>query len=282
MPAETKDMEVPGYKTIIPNAIYGKDIKSDKKYLEVFPLTHIMSVARYTIPSEKDILSLIRSDAKSEFSGLSEFYKNENFARINLQSALKESLSSKERNSIIEGEKKTIACLKKHYSQDLQPGKAYIGIVHGNAPSLFLDIEKYDCGPMSYMLSQFSKKTKEDILEKIIAKSLEKECALNIRLDNKNSLPDKSEIDLLLSKGVKDCDAFRLIGEYNYNEAIGQINFLYSALNSPEKVEKIRDVSEKILKIKAISTIIGFATFNSKKETMREMIDFFKKTQPKT
>jgi len=275
MPAKTENLKFQGYETIVPNSIYGKELKSDENPMGIIPLAHIMSMTKYSVPSEDEIIDLIRSDAKTNFSRLGEHLAKEVSAEINLREILEECISPKEMGNIINGEEKTISHLKSHYSQDFQQGKTYISVVHGIIPSMFLNLEKYRKNEMVSMLfSQFKENEKYQVMEKLMEKNMKKECILEIRLDN-NSLPDKKEMKYLLDREVRDCNLFKIKGRYEYDKAAGQIHFLYDSLKSSEKIGKITDISGKFLKEKAAETVSTFAMCVAKAKEIEKIGDYF-------
>lgn len=241
------NIEIPTYRIFVPNSTFAKEAKPFRHpiFKTDVPATQIMQITRYSIPTENEVIDLIQTVAR-DFNSFSTTEKySEERGEIPISEFMR-MLPEDERDRIAKGEKDALFHLREHYSQGTyQSGQTYIQITNGVVPNEILDsaIGFFDeKGATAYKC--------------LIDKMRIKNWNLRMRLKGKDVLPNKLEMEYLLDRGVRNCDVFRINGNYgDYQNAAEQIRLLYNVLNSPQEVRKIEDGSEMFLKTRAANTI---------------------------
>ncbi len=248
----TNTIEIPTYEALIPNSTYGRKTEPVRNPVseEMAPATQILQLSRYVIPCEDEIINLIQSAAR-DFTTRSTAWENQTSQEeIPLTEFIK-MIPLDEVKRISEGSKDALSHLRSHCTKGTyQTGRTYLQFNNGVIPNEVLD-------PLKEIIRENGAIHYREIVSRIGIN----EWYLSVRLNNKDGFPNKLELEYLLDRGVRDCDVFRVNGDYgNYQTAANQLRSLYDILNSPTNIRKITDYSDYFLKSKAATTIKEVAT----------------------
>ena len=236
----SNSIQIPTYKTLIPNSTYSRRAGSIcfQTIEDEIQATKILQLVRYTAPSEDEVVNLIQSVARNGHTSSSP-------EKLQLEEFLK-MLPLDKIEGIQYGLKETLTHLKGHCPKgDYQIGKTYLQVDNGTIPNQILE-----------HASDVIKEKGEMAYRGVVAHLGIEQWDIRIRLDGKDSLPKSLELEYLLDRGVKDCDVFKIKGDYgNYQNAVNQIRLLSNVLNSPADVRKIADKSDMFLISKAAITL---------------------------
>lgn len=239
-----KSIQIPGYKVLIPNSTWSKKTEPITRpgTEEKFPATRIMNLMRYTIPTEDKVIDLIQQAAR-DFNSNPDKYNIS--GEVSLLEYMKR-LPSCEIERIAEGAENSIEHLKEHYpDKNYQSGRVYLQVSNGDMADEVLK-----------KAEGLIKKVGSTIYPYLIIRAGVNDWYLTIRLNEKETLPDRLEMDYLIDRGVKNCDVFRIMGNYgDYQNAANQVRLLYNSLFSSDIVRKINDQSDHFLRSKAALTI---------------------------
>ena len=232
------EIELPTYRAIVPNEVFGRRAKPLKRPLVggKAKATQIATISKSRIPEREEAIDLVRRSAKGidlvalgKSKPTEEEIKETYFLRL---------LPVPEIKGIAEGDKEIIEHLKKHYKDGkLQNGRDYILFANGIVPDEFLDsvperLRKEGVGVYNYLIDKAGRE----------------EWYLKIRLLENGAFPDILELDYLLDRGVKDSDVFSVAGNFgDYQNVTNQIRLLYRALNSLEFMSQVKDTSFQVL-----------------------------------
>ena len=222
------DIELPTYKVILPNEVFGKRAKPlNHPATGELPATLVTKLTKFKTPTQDEVIELIKTVAR----------KGGSFSEILPPSLIKR---------IAKGDEEALQHLKSHYpDSNLIPGKVYVETRNGIVPNMVLDSAR-----------DLFKEVGSKIYERAIEKTGAQEWNLRIKLQNNGAFPDSLELEYLLSRGVKDSDVFSAQGDFNEYETIAnQIRLLYKALYSPEIITQMKDSSYQFLEQRAASTI---------------------------
>ncbi|MBI2448794.1 hypothetical protein HYV49_00680 [Candidatus Pacearchaeota archaeon] len=219
------NVQIPTYDVLIPNSTYGKKIGSCDHF--VGPSTQITQLGRYTAPAEEDVIKSFQRIAQNR--NLSKLEKS-------LSKHIK-MIPSGELKKIAEGDKDSIDHLRAHYPSGYQSGRTYIITSNGIVPDEILE-----------KLKAHIKKNGEMAYSSLIDKIGAKEWYFRMRLNDGNALPARNEIDFLLARGVTASDVIVVEGDYEYKDVINHVRLLYDALDSPKKIDAVKDGSDNLLK----------------------------------
>lgn len=253
-------IEIPNYRVLIPNCTFGKkgEMVPHPLFEKYSPTTEIIQLTKYSIATKEEVIDLVQKSMRNFNPEVS----NEEYSRKNRSipfSMFIKELPPEEIKKIAEGDKKAMSHLDSHYSNGIyQPGKTYIQIMSGRIMDEVLD------------------SLNEDILKRgdvayagIINSLGTNETYIRLRLDEKDALPDKLEIEYLLDRGVKDCDVFGMNGKFKeYQDFANQMRMIWNVLSSPEKIRMIRDDSKLSLETEAVDVIKGTARCFLEKKMM--------------
>jgi len=251
-----KPIELPGYKSIVPNEVYGKSVASFKHPNPIIGKTraaYLIRLVRYKTPSNEDIIEFIRKSGKEigqsplplSLEELSDPSDNGHDT-----SSLLRQLPPNELNEIAKGNPKSIKHLKDHIPKDnTRPGIEYVEIAYGYFPPELLvtsnELMERE-GIESYRKRVDSMRTKGWILR--------------MKLAENGSLPCLSELEYLVQRGVRDSDVLLATGEYgDYEIVADQVKLIHAALCYPETIHQLMDSSHVILKRKAAFIITGLS-----------------------
>ena len=231
------NIKLPGYRSIIPNEVFGRKASPlEDEVGKEFPATRLARITRFKIPNQDEVSNFIISNAKAiSHASHEEYPETSSFIARCLRSFP---------NSIIEDIAKKKEEVLEHlmaHSLDckLLSGRYYIEAASGIVPNQSLnDTELLEKGSEFY--------------EKAIEKD-PRRGVLRFRLQENGALPEISELEYLLDRGVRDSDVFFTGGKAfeDYQTVIDQTKLLYKALRSPEIINQIKDSSHIILEYHA-------------------------------
>jgi hypothetical protein len=240
----TKNIKIQGYRELIPNSTFGKKTKMEIPMFGEVPATFVTQIVRYQICSPKQVVETIQR-AAVEYQIMSEEEKKREVAGVVPVATFIGNLPEDEIKRIIRGNSDSLEHLRSHYeSQRLESGKYYLAVVNGTVPDEILRVRKDEL-------------VKEGFVgyEKLLENGRSNHWFLTVKLPQSQELPEKSEVDYLLERGVRDSFVFRVEGNENYQEFAEYFRTLYDALAKDNNLGKIEDNSDVFLKSRAALTI---------------------------
>jgi|SRR3989344_2059199 len=250
------DINLPPYKTILPNEVFGRKAEPlvDIMVGEV-PTTLVARLTRFKIPTEDEIIDLIVKYAReTDIHSLGNEGSEDDLAKTHFMRLL----PVPEIIDIAKKDKDSLQHLRRHYSKsDLWSGRSYIGVLSGTVPNRVLDAAKE-------LLEKDS-----EVYEKAIRQAGACEWNLTVRLEENGALPNSLELEYLLNRGVRESDVFSAHGDFkNYQTVANQVRLIYGALNSPKIITGITDRSYQFLEESAEKTIKETAQCIASKDVM--------------
>ncbi len=241
------NIELPTYRTILPNCVYGK--KAEPLYHRNggrVSATEVAKLSRYKIPLRDRVIDFIRTSAENIepcFLGKGEPLRTDSETVSFLKFLPKQYVKD-----LIKGDKNILEHLKVHYPKsNLQEARHYIEVFNGVVPNEFLD-----------EVRKLRDRERSIAYERAIERVGVGEWNLKVRLLENSSFPDRLELEYLLNKGVRDCDIFSVCGDCeDYKDVANKLRLLYNILNSPELISQIEDSSCQFLEQRADSTVRG-------------------------
>ncbi len=226
-------IKVPGYKSIIPNTVFGKDDGSS---------TEILHLVRYRVPTRGEVVEGVVKKFRSGF-------REESIPR----------LSEKLEKGVIDGIRKVTErdssqirllgdCF---YQGTLSPGKSYIQAITGTIPNPFLESEKE-------ILDKTGAPAYQSLLEGLKQIGLEP-LSLTIGYEKQGLLP-KTKIDRLLNNGIlrsKELILREYSGDHNDIETL--VDLLYQVFDSPKKISSLENVFNDALDGRIIRMVDSWA-----------------------
>jgi len=225
----SNDIKILGYRALIPNSTYGKKAKRLINQLarKETPSTEIIQLFKFTYPRVEDIIRAIQKE----------------ICDCNLRYHPED--AGKEVAGIIMDDKKVTLEDMMDYVKQFVPtpyryGETYLEVINGTLTNEILECNKEEIkvkGNVAYgrLLHHTTK------LNHLL---------ISIRLNEWYSLPDRSEIESNLKRGVGCCDLFFINGSLDEN-TVNKIRLVYSAINPSEKIKKIENVSSRMLSLYA-------------------------------
>ena len=241
----TKTIKIPGYRTIIPNSTWGREVEP----VNGIPVIQVMCIERYRVPTKAQVIKFIQEYAKNMLH-LS-FPKDDTEEIISIAEFLCQ-LPNGEISRIAEGKKDTLCFLGKHYPQtSYQPGRTYLEASNGI-------LSTYIIGEVNKR--EPTKKRKELVYNTLVNRKGKNRWNLRIRLNKRDTLPQMSDIEALLSGKKCDPSVLRLDNEnIEYQDIRNQARMLYDLLSSQEKISKISDNSDLTIRRLAATTVMNGA-----------------------
>jgi len=256
------NIELPTYKTIVPNEVFGKKAKALKSPMGEVPATQVARLTRFKIPVFDEVIDFIITSAKgigNYSSGRDEKPSDDDSKLIHFLKLIPPS----EVKDIAMRDKDSLEHLKRHYPQSvLQIGRDYLQVSNGTLPNEALDSAR-----------KLLEKEGSVVYERAIERIGAKEWNLIMRLQDDGALPDSLELEYLLDRGVRESDVFSTRGDFeSYNDVASQIRILYKALYSPKMIAQVGESSYQFLEQLAASTIEGVARCITAKKVIGESL----------
>jgi len=238
-------IELPTYRIIVPNEVYGKSAESlDHPLMGKVPATQIIRLTRFRIPTRDEVVDFIRTSAKGiDLYSLGKDKPAEDDPKTTY---FLKSLPASEVKDIARGNEDSLKHLRNHHlDSDLQEGRVYLGAFNGIVPNPVLD-----------SANKLVSKEGTEVYDRAIERTGTKEWNLRIRLLEDGRFPDSLELEYLMDRGVRDCDIFSAKGDFeNYQAVANQIRVLQNVLGSTGLVSQIGDTSYQFLEQRAASTV---------------------------
>ena len=262
------EIKMPGYKTLISGSTYGR--KAEDFAISIsgraLPTMELFQVSTHRIPLQAEILADIQCKSR-EFNHLSSQNPDSQSDRDLIKEVF-ESFSKENLRRIQEGDKMMSSHLEKHVPCELNDlaGVVYFNAAGGIVPSLILD-------KLMEQIKRGGHLAYTDIIEDFGEKDWYFKTVLN-----NNSFPDRSEMDYLLDREVRECRLFRADGEYgSYRRLASYVRLLYNTFDSPEKINEVKDFSRAFLSNTSIVTLHRAAKcplgINHVKENLEEIVE---------
>ncbi len=254
------NLRIPGYRTISSNEVFGK--KGEPIINPMFPIqkttTEVIYLQRYKIPtidgvvqsiitSAKEVKNMHNKDFIYTFPELVKiFNEGKKIGIINLEDITK----------LAEGEEEIIEHLKGHIPRiDFQQNRVYLRIYSGRFLDEFLDDEKEK-------IKSQGNNTYESLIQQFGGNSV----ILTIRLQDHRTLPEIKEAEYI-EDGIVSFKSDVILVAGDYNNAIKMARLSYKFF-SPEKIEKIPDMSNSLLQKTAIHAIKTSTSCNKIRQGM--------------
>ncbi len=238
-------IKLPGYRTIVPNEIYGKSAgflcHPEKGKV---PTTKTITFSKFRAPTQDEVIDFIRIIAKG--IDLFSLKKDEPSKKDPEIIYFLKSLPQLLVKDISKGDKNGLNFLRNHYPvHELQDGRVYLNALNIVVPNPALD----------YAKKLVSKEGTIDYYSAIMKNSV-REWYLRIRLLEDGKFPDSSELEYLIDRGVKNSDVFSAMGDFkDYQNIANQIRLFNNVFGSTELISQILDTSSRSLEIIASSTV---------------------------
>ena len=247
------DIELPTYKNIVPNVIFEKEAKPMKHpVLGELSATQVTKLARFRAPTQDEIIEFIIINAKEiEARSLgSSIHLNSNSSIPVLDNYstvyFLKSLPSFVIEDISKGNPEILNPLRGHcHDYNSQADREYL-----------MSSNKILLNVVLNSLKELNLNRGAKFYDQAIGATPGEEWTLRIRLLENRAFPDKSELEYLIERGVRDSDVFTVLNCFeNYQDTADQIRTLYKTLVSPEIITQLKDKSSQFLEQRAILTI---------------------------
>lgn len=262
---------LPTYECLVPDSIYGRDADMILSEDDTIAATQIARLSRFVMPRCDEVLAYIKSTAQSIPLDGPESEPQEDDS--DLAYSLK-MLPSDAIPDIAQGEERTMHLLQRHYSPNqLQPGKAYLLFSSDLVPEeAFSTVKKYweeqgksEGEAFVYQIAidesraAFGAKTQSwDVF---------------IRLAENSAFPERSELEYLLAREVRDSAVIRLSGDIpDYQTVVEHVGHLSTALSSPKKVAQVNDRSSAYLEQSATAIINTLLSLRAAGQLVRKIV----------
>src|SRR3989338_8412569 len=233
--AKTNFIEIPGYKVLVPNNVWYRetDIEMPLGGIKI-PAVQLIKLEKYDIFTNEQILDFIKTSARKKLSYRTKGIKEPEETGSSFLRSL-EGLKPRELERIARSEPKIIAEISGNIPDTGHIPGTYLDFRNGFLPMCILrnsaNIPDSDKGIFYELkLDNHGLKTWK----------------IALMLDGKDSIPEKKKIEVLLESCVTNSKVLTILGEIKYDEAIKQIQFLYSSLN-PRIIRTLSDISRHIL-----------------------------------
>ena len=175
-------IEIPPYNVLVPNEVFGKGAGRIKlpRTGKISSATQIFHLAKYTVPSNDEIINLIISSARESSPTL---FLWENYSKNSLNRLMKD-LSLDEITGIREGKESSLNNLREHCPSISQAGRTYVQIINGIVPDRVFGLA-----------ASAIKERGGEVYSNLLETWGEKNWNLKIRLDENKSFPKKAELD---------------------------------------------------------------------------------------
>lgn len=238
-------INLPGYKSILDNVTYVKDIVVDSGDSNYIPAKSVIILAKFSEPSEDDVVDYIRGaslvvlnnkDAKDK-SNLEGYLGK-------LPYNLVKGISLGERDYIDFIRINTVARSISGY--DI-PNK-YLFIRYGLIARDYIEQNKGNIKSPEWYLST--------ILDDDSIVGMGERLQISLLL-NENTLPRKDEIKVLLKHGVHSSKILELsVVNYNSKEVGNVVDAVYSGLLQRKNIDLLMDISDRVLEDLALRPIV--------------------------
>ncbi len=157
-------------------------------------------------------------------------------------------------------DEKVLSHLRNHLPEGhLSSGRTYLSALTGVLFNKVLD-----------SVERLSKKEGNGVYENAIKSAGEEAWQLVIRLECNDSLPQTKDLEFLLESGVRQSCVLSAKGEFgDYPTIASQTRLIYTAIDSPRKVRKVRDTSLELLKRSAMITTKEAVQCNSNQSAVQ-------------
>ncbi|MBT3866088.1 hypothetical protein HOF78_03230 [Candidatus Woesearchaeota archaeon] len=243
------NIELPTYRVIRTNEVFGRRSKLSDNPNVPFELTELVSLKKFKVPSQEEIIRFIQESAR-EFD-IKPLGKVELFDPNPLADYLS-SLPSEEVKNIANGQDESLEHLKEHSLETtLQRGKVYLDVSNMLIKSNDLDSFPKE-GPLGNLPNNWS---------------------LRFKLSKEEKLPDRLELDYLIDRGVKVSDVFTAKGDFeDYEMVANQIRILSNTLSPSNRIAQVRDESINRLEEEASLTLGQLYQCTASKESIGGII----------
>ncbi len=237
-----RKIKLPGYRTIVPNEVYGKSAESlDHPTRGKISATQIMELIRFRAPTQDEVINFIITNAE----GI-DLYSLENDKPSEKDPEITYVLKSLSRLLDISRENKNLLNDLRNCFPivDLQDGRVYFNAFNRIVPNHVLDSGKklvFKEGTEAYNMA-----TRESV----------REWRLIIRLLEDGKFPNSLELEYLIDRGVTRSDVFSAKGDFgNYQNVADQIRLFNNVFGSTRLFSQIVDKSPQMLEDIAASIV---------------------------
>ncbi len=247
-------VEIPTYGVIAENEFYGRKttgLLTHGKRNE--PSTEVLWISRYKTPTKEEVKDFIINEAR-KIKAKNKKEKKEPNIFSNFPFLI---------DLLIQKEEDLLIHLSNHYQEgDIQSGRTYLAVRISDISDVNLDEAK-----------KLEKKRGKTIYKICVENCGLNQRALRVRLSENNSLPETSELEYLVDRGVRVSDVFAVHGEcQDYSKIAELIRLIYNSLDA-DKVKQIIDVSSIFTEAKARATIDATGQCIAMGTTLRNLPD---------
>lgn len=235
----SRNIEIPGYETFVPNCLWrrkSKPVIRGRDNQEVLA-TELFYLVKIDIPTNEQVVDLIRKGAKNFKSGKVEEKLGD----------LLKYLGPKSIKKLEYGDKDYIKHLETHFPETpfINPGETRLFIGNGVIPDELLN-------PLEKGIYDSNEQARTDAIDRASLR-----CKDISMLFEDNSLPNKKTVDALLKHKVKECNLFRQLGDdyKTHAEFVEKIDLVYKLLKSERNRKELKDDSDILLRKTAFLTL---------------------------
>lgn len=235
----TKNVEIEGYKTIVPNGVWNRDAGKVTVASVDVPVRELFIAYQYVSPLQADVFGLIQSVANDYNTGNLAAAPKRQSGIVADEDALREILggfSPDELKLIASGDNAVFEHFKKHYAVNNEhSGSRYLTVQTALVPEKAVDTMPDDfkaVGVLAY-----------DSLLNHLGKD-----KLSIRIMlGKNTLPDESKMQSRLEDKARETKTISVVPiTADYQVVKDQVNFVYASFGSAETLGKVVDLSKSV------------------------------------
>ncbi len=245
---------LPTYACLVPDSVYGRDADIMFSEQESMPATQITRLSRFVVPSCDEVLAYLQTTAQGiplDGPG-SEPQEDDSDLVYSLKMLPSDAIPD-----IAQGEERTRHLLQRTYSpHQLQSGRMYLLFSSDLVPQEALSVVK------KYWEEQGKAEEGALVYKAAIEESREAFGAKTqswdtlIQLTENGAFPERSELEYLLAREVRDSAVIRIDGaSNNYPAVVEHMGYLSAALSSPEMVAQVKDRSSAYLEQEATGII---------------------------
>src|SRR3989344_1199707 len=245
---------LPTYACLVPDSVYGRDADIMFSEQESMPATQITRLSRFVVPSCDEVLAYLQTTAQGiplDGPG-SEPQEDDSDLVYSLKMLPSDAIPD-----IAQGEERTRHLLQRTYSpHQLQSGRMYLLFSSDLVPQEALSVvKKYweeqgkaEEGALVYKVAI------EESREAFGAKTQSWDTL--IQLTENGAFPERSELEYLLAREVRDSAVIRISGDISdYQTVVAHMGYLSTALSSSERVAQINNRSSAYLEQEATGII---------------------------